>query len=420
MSRPQTRRRHSARVALFATLIVLAIYVVSVLAINFVVNRRLTDVVDARLAAELTQVTAHPGAHPLSIVVQPSTEGTDSDSDDVPIRLWWVTSEGATIDKSAGAPALPEQRWSTSPTTVEIGGSAFRMLAMAHGTGWIVAGQSIAVITRVQSFLVDPEILVGLLITLVVYLAAFLIGLRATAPLESLRRQQAAFTADASHELRTPLSVIEAEADLALSRERTTDEHVEALRRISSESRRLRSIVDDLLWLARSSEMPDLGASRELVDLSIVACSCVQRFDAVAQAGGVTLELNDDGHHQALVRASLEWIDRLLGVLIDNACKYAGDRGLVRVQIQVKDHQAIVVVEDNGPGIPAEERDLVFDRFRRAATSPGGTGLGLAIADTVVKATRGTWSIGRSELGGARMQVSWHQQAAPTPEANSG
>jgi signal transduction histidine kinase len=69
-------------------------------------------------------------------------------------------------------------------------------------------------------------------------------------------------------------------------------------------------------------------------------------------------------------------------------------------------------VDDSGPGIPPEERPLVFDRFHRATESEGGTGLGLAIADSVVRATHGTWLVDESPLGGARMQVSWKRASA--------
>jgi signal transduction histidine kinase len=70
-----------------------------------------------------------------------------------------------------------------------------------------------------------------------------------------------------------------------------------------------------------------------------------------------------------------------------------------------------LTVDDSGPGIPEEHRELVFDRFHRADDRPGGTGLGLAIADAVVRTTGGSWSIGTSPLGGARMAVSWHAVA---------
>jgi signal transduction histidine kinase len=66
-----------------------------------------------------------------------------------------------------------------------------------------------------------------------------------------------------------------------------------------------------------------------------------------------------------------------------------------------------LAVDDSGPGIPADQRQLVLDRFHRADDTPGGTGLGLAIADAVVRSTEGTWSIGSSPLGGLRMEVSW-------------
>ena len=70
-----------------------------------------------------------------------------------------------------------------------------------------------------------------------------------------------------------------------------------------------------------------------------------------------------------------------------------------------------MTVDDSGPGIPDEHRDLVFDRFHRVDRGPGGTGLGLAIADAVVRATDGAWSVSTSPLGGARFAVTWRQAA---------
>ena len=82
-----------------------------------------------------------------------------------------------------------------------------------------------------------------------------------------------------------------------------------------------------------------------------------------------------------------------------------------------------LAVEDAGPGIPAEERARIFDRFHRATDQPGGAGLGLAIADAVVRATHARWEIGESSLGGASVAVSWprwsnasREEAATSPE----
>ncbi len=71
--------------------------------------------------------------------------------------------------------------------------------------------------------------------------------------------------------------------------------------------------------------------------------------------------------------------------------------------------QVTLSVDDSGPGIPADQKELILDRFHRADDRPGGTGLGLAIADAVVRSSNGTWSIGRSRLGGAHMAVSWRE-----------
>jgi signal transduction histidine kinase len=69
----------------------------------------------------------------------------------------------------------------------------------------------------------------------------------------------------------------------------------------------------------------------------------------------------------------------------------------------------ILRVDDSGPGIPADQRDAVFDRFHRASDSVVGTGLGLAIADAVVRSTQGSWEMGVADLGGARMEVAWRR-----------
>lgn len=242
-----------------------------------------------------------------------------------------------------------------------------------------------------------------------------MIGLRASAPLELVRRRQTEFTADASHELRTPLSVIEAEVDLALSRPRSTDAYRAVLTRVSGEGRRLRSIVNDLLWLARVDDKSPQLSERDGVDVAANAESCVDRFRAVATAGGVALSFKREGREPAFLQTDPAWIDRLIGVLVDNACRYAGGGGAVEVRVRTTATRIVLGVDDSGPGIPVEDRTVVFDRFHRGAEDLGGTGLGLAIADSVVRATDGTWSIRSAPLGGARMEVSWRKGGGRPP-----
>src|SRR6185503_1982025 len=104
-------------------------------------------------------------------------------------------------------------------------------------------------------------------------------------------------------------------------------------------------------------------------------------------------------------------LDRLLGTLLDNACKYSPEGGSVRVSVATDGPRIRLTVDDSGPGIPEEERERIFDRFHRAATgatnAAGGAGLGLAIADSIVRATNGRGRIGTSASGGASMSVSW-------------
>jgi signal transduction histidine kinase len=145
------------------------------------------------------------------------------------------------------------------------------------------------------------------------------------------------------------------------------------------------------------------------VDVSAIAAACADRFDAVALSRGITLTVERHGEGQPWINAPPEWIDRLTAVLVDNACRYAGDNGSVRLTVTVRGNRVSLAVDDDGPGIAPEERVSLFDRFRRATDEGNGAGLGLAIGDAVVRATAGEWQVGDSALGGARMEVRWHR-----------
>ena len=279
---------------------------------------------------------------------------------------------------------------------------------MAHDhRGWLVAGQNLAGDQHTRSLMTDVEIIAGPFLLLAMFGGLLVVGLRALAPVEQSRRRQLEFTADASHELRTPLSVIRAEADVALSAPREAAEYRDSLRRIQGESHRLRQLVEDMLWLARFDSKPPPPGS-EPVDLATLAQACADRFRSVGPA--VNAETPDGA---VLISAPPEWIDRLAGVLVDNACRYAGPDGTVRIEVRAQGSRASLTVEDSGPGIPEAERPLLFDRFHRATEHGSGAGLGLAIGDSIVRSTGGRWHVGDSPLGGALMSVSWrHAQPA--------
>jgi signal transduction histidine kinase len=390
------------RVAAVATLIVMVCYVIAAIVLNVLVNRHLMGNIDARLGDRLEDVR-----HQTLELPRSSTGSTDVD--DAPLFVWSVSPTGVVRSLTPGSPALPRRQWSQGAATLPAGTSTFRFDAVRNGGSTLVAGQSIASAANTESTLFVAELVFGAILAVGVFVGATIVGLRASAPSELVRRRLAEFTADASHELRTPISVIEAEVGLALDRPRDPEAYREILQRVGHESSRLRRIVEDLLWLARADDQTTPAQSVDPTDIAAVAEACAQRFGAVAAGNRVELSVERVGAGPFTVQAPPALIDRLVGVLLDNACKFAGEDGRVEASVRSAGHRVELRVDDTGPGIPADQRQAVFDRFHRTDDSVAGTGLGLAIADSVVRSTHGTWDIGTAELGGARMVISWRR-----------
>jgi signal transduction histidine kinase len=245
-------RRHAVRVAAVATLVVVACYILAAFILNAVVVHRLVGNTDNRLADRLQDSLRR-----VSTLSHPATgAAADADFDDAPSFLWLVGPSGVVTPLSPGAPALPARHWSNDPVTLSLGPSTFRFDTLRAGGNTLVAGQSLASTKDLQSTLFVAELVFGAILAVAVFAGATIVGLRASAPSELVRRRQADFTADASHELRTPISVIEAEVELALDRPRDARAYEEVLQRVGAEGERLRHIVDDLLWLARADNQP--------------------------------------------------------------------------------------------------------------------------------------------------------------------
>jgi two-component system sensor histidine kinase CiaH len=415
--------RHALRVAAVATAVVAVAYAIAVGAFDLVVTGHLAAQADQRLEAALDEAVEALHRTPAGSLEPPPAT---IDPDDTPLTVWRVTATGRVLASQPTAPPLPRS-WPRNGTlaTAAVGHSVFWLRAVRAEGGWLVAGESVASRSHVMVLLETVELIAAPIVLLGIFLASFLIGVQAAAPVEEARRRQLEFTADASHELRTPLSVIEAEVDLALSRPRDQGSYQDTLNRVRSESSRLRRIVEDLLWLGRLDARPSPGAER--VDLATIAEQAVERFAAVAHSRGLAIGFDRVGGADPLVVAPADWLDRLAGVLVDNACRYTPTGGQVLVRVETRGNRVGLVVDDSGPGIAPTDRDRLFDRFHRATDQPGGTGLGLAIGDAVVRSTSGQWEIGDSPLGGARLAVWWHRAhpwagstGGPRPTARSG
>ncbi|KAE8757597.1 sensor histidine kinase [Paraburkholderia madseniana] len=212
--------------------------------------------------------------------------------------------------------------------------------------------------------------------------------------------QQAAtqrqFISDAAHQLRTPLALLVAQIQFARQRENRDVPLSEALAGMHKSSRKLTTLTNKLLLLAQA-ESAAPSNTRERVDLSALIAGVLEELIAFAQSREIDLgaELEDGLYvtgDEALTAA-------LVTNLVDNALRYTQPGGRVTVHTQRGNDRAIVRVIDNGPGIKAEARARVFERFYRASNHADGTGLGLPIVREIARRQGGTVTLEPGEGG---------------------
>jgi signal transduction histidine kinase len=236
------------------------------------------------------------------------------------------------------------------------------------------------------------------------------------ARLESSFDQLRRFTADSSHELRTPLAVVRGIGEAAVAERRSPVEYEEAIGSMLEEIDRMSSLVDTLLRLSHG-DAGTIRLSREVIDLDQLA------RDVAASLGILAEERNQkvivDAATRVTVRADRLVLREAVTNVLDNAIKYGPDGSTVTMRVDRVGDEGLRAIADEGPGVPAEHRDRIFNRFFRIdearSRERGGAGLGLAIAKWAVEIHGGRITVHEPRGAGSEFRI--HLPLAESPPA---
>lgn len=194
---------------------------------------------------------------------------------------------------------------------------------------------------------------------------------------EKMRRE---FTGNVSHELKTPLMSISGYAELIMNNMVSAERIPEFAGRIHQEANRLSTLVADILKLSRLDEQEDQLPMEEEIDLWMIANDVGRRLQQKAEERNISVKIKGES---VKIRGNRQILNEIVYNLADNAIKYNVEDGKVRIQICRKDTHAEIEVKDSGRGIPAADKERIFERFYRVDKSRSqkteGTGLGLSI-----------------------------------------
>ncbi len=226
--------------------------------------------------------------------------------------------------------------------------------------------------------------------------------------LDEARRE---FFIDAGHEFQTPLTVIRTGLELLKSGDSLTDiEDIKAVDSMIRQQERISGLVEDLLLLVKLDVDPQ-GNRREEVDLKEIVHDIISDVKELPASRKLEIKaILPEG--DIMIRTVYGDLRRALFNLVENGVKYVSSsretEGRVEITVKEDDHHIHILVDDNGPGVTEEDRDIIFERFRRgdshrarSRSSAGGYGLGLSISRKILEREGGSLELGRSSLGGA-------------------
>jgi two-component system, OmpR family, heavy metal sensor histidine kinase CusS len=216
------------------------------------------------------------------------------------------------------------------------------------------------------------------------------------------------FSADLAHELRTPLANILGEAQVALTRARSSDEYREVVESTATECEKLSGIVDNLLFVARADAARDKIHRTSFPGRPEVE-KIASYYSALAEDRNISIECTGEGE----VYADSTLFARAIGNLLDNALRHTQDGGKIEIAIKQHANATDITVRDNGCGIEAEHLPRVFDRFYRAdsSRSSGGAGLGLALVKSITDLHAGSARIQSATGSGTTVTLAFPKKA---------
>jgi heavy metal sensor kinase len=226
------------------------------------------------------------------------------------------------------------------------------------------------------------------------------------ARLESSFDQLRRFTADSSHELRTPLAVVRGIGEAAVAERRSPAEYEEAIGSMLEEIDRMSSLVDTLLRLSHG-DAGTIRLSREAIDLDQLARDVAASLGILAEERNQKVVVDATSH--ATVSADRLVLREAVTNVLDNAIKYGPDGSTVTMRVDRVGDEGLLAIADEGPGVPAEHRDRIFNRFFRIdearSRERGGAGLGLAIAKWAVEIHGGRITVHEQRGRGSEFRI---------------
>ena len=379
---------------------------------------------------------------PLSNMEARESAGADAENNELMVQVW--TPDGVQVFRTTSRAQLP-QRAVLGFSNVNANGTTYRIFSIQTSTQTVQVAQDMAVRRNMAGSLalrtVGPIAVMMPILMLVVWWVVS----GSLQPVARVRSQVAArqaddlspvseqglpdevlplvqelnalfgrvktafdtqrtFVADAAHELRTPLAALKLQAQ-SLERADSAETRALAVSRLSAGIERATRLVEQLLVLARQETSTPGGAKVGQVDLGELARRTVGEMALAAQNKGV--DLGVERADSVCFEGEGDALATMLRNLVDNAVKYTPAGGTVDVEVTQGEGGPLLVVEDSGPGIPAEERERVFDRFYRIAGSEaGGSGIGMAIVKAVADRHHAKLSLEQSaRLGGLKVAV---------------